>query len=438
MTQPQPVNADHEEPTEVPLKVWYVVMSFPGPSETFVGNDVTALAQLGITISVHALRGRRADCERLLRERRLADLVVTHGGTRSLIRGTLLGFTRPVRTACLVAWIVRQSGGRLMHLGKGLALVPRLVELFEHLERDRPDVVHIYWGHYPAIFGWLVLTYAPRVVVSLSLSAYDLLRGFPGSIAVAKRAHLVSTWAGANLPAMAARGLVPESVYVSWQGIDLTRIRQHHFSKVPRRIVTAGRLIRDKGMDDVIRAFARVAVEYPDASLLILGDGPDRGRLENLAAALGVGDAVTFRGHVAHDEVFDELTRAELFLFLSRYAGERLPNVVKEAMACRCLVVTTASSGIEELMQHGVHGRVVPLGAWEQAAAWVLEAFADLEATQVMAAEAQRHVAERFDLTRLMAGMVRKWRERQAGVRVETAPPASLASAGSPRQPIQL
>lgn len=393
------------------MKVWYILMSFPSSTETFAANEVRTLARLGLEISVHSLRGPWADAERMLRERGLADLEVTHGTVRNILRGLLVSFARPLRTVRLAAWIVRHSGGRPVHLVKGLALLPRTLELFDRVHRDRPDVVHIYWGHYPAIFGWLVLEYAPQVVVSLSLSAYDLLRDFPGSIAVARRAHLVSTWAGVNVSAIARRGLPPEVVHVAWQGVDLDNVKDRRFLKVPRRVVSTGRLVSEKGMDDVVRAFARVAAEHPDASLVILGEGPGRRRLEELAATLGVGEAITFRGHVPHHEVFEELAQAEVFLFLSRYVGDRLPNVVKEAMASRCLVVTTATLGIEELLEDGVHGWVVPFDGWEQAAERAIEAFTEPEVARIMAAAAQRHVLENFDLLRLMEKMVRRWEQ---------------------------
>ena len=402
------------------MKVWYILMTFPSPSETFVANDLRALVRLGVDVSVHALLGARADAEQLLHARGLGDLKVTHGTTANILRGCLAALTNPVRAARLIAWVVRQSGGRVLHMGKGLVLVPRILGLFEHLEREEPDVVHLYWGHYPSIFGWLVLDSAPRVVVSLSLSAYDLLNGYPGSATVARRAHLVSTWAATNLPAIAERGLSPDAVHVCWQGVDVERFRANQLQKTPHRVVTVGRLVAEKGMDDVIRAFGRIAAIHADAHLVVLGEGPDRRRLEKLAATLGLRDAISFRGHIPHDEVFEELTRAELFLFLSRSPSDRLPNVVKEAMACRCLVVTTATSGIEELLQHGTHGWIVPLGAWEEAAERAIEAFADLDTTRVMVAEAQRHVVETFDLTRLMAGMVGKWQERRASLALDT------------------
>jgi glycosyltransferase involved in cell wall biosynthesis len=408
------------------MKVWYVLPVFPTPSETFVATDVRALAALGVDVCVHALRGPRRDAEKLLRERGLAGSKVTHGCAGNVLRGVWTGFLHPICTARLVVWVLRHSGGRLAHAAKGLALLPRMLGLFEQLQRDQPDVVHLYWGHYPATFGWLVLNRAPGVVVSLSLSAYDLLSAFPGSATVARRAHLVSTWAGANVPTIAGYGLASASVHISRQGVDLEHVKGRTFAKASHHVVTAGRLVVEKGMDDVIRAFARLAAEYPDARLTILGDGPDRRRLERLATRLGLGRAVSFRGHVAHHEVFEELARAELFLFLSRYAAERLPNVVKEAMACRCLVVTTATSGMEELLEDGRHGWVVAQGAWEAAAARAIEAFAHPVRREEMVAAAQGRVLEHFDVRRLMQGMVREWERRRP---VASPEPCSVRNA---------
>jgi glycosyltransferase involved in cell wall biosynthesis len=396
------------------MRVWYILMTFPFETETFVANDVRALMRLGIQVSVHALRGRKAYADRLLDERGLTGLPVTHGTCANILRGVVAALMHPLVSARTVIWVITQSRGSPVHLIKGLLLVPRILGLFAHLEDDPPDVVHIYWGHYPAIFGWLVLEYAPDIVLSLSLSAYDLLRDFPGSSAVARRAHLVSTWAATNVPAIAALGVTPATVHVSWQGLDVEQVEGHRLEKLRHRIVTVGRLIADKGMDDVIRAFARVRSQHPDAELVILGDGADRRRLEHLAVTLGVGNSITFRGHVPHHEVFQELATATLFLFLSRYAAERLPNVVREAMACRCVVVTTDTPGIDELMENAVHGWIVPQGAWERAAERAIAVLSDPDAARGMAAAAQSHVLTKFNSLHLMHNMVCKWGERGA------------------------
>ena len=398
------------------MTVWYIVMRFPAPSETFVANDVAALKRLGVDVSVHALLAASADAGRLLDERGLAGVSVTHGKVGNVLRGFVVGVARPLLAVQLLRWAIRHSGGRPAHVVKGLALLPRILELFDRLEHERPDVVHLYWGHYPAIFGWLVLEHAPAVVVSLQLVAYDLQCGFPGTTAVARRAHVVTTCATANVTAIAVDGISRDAVHVYLHGIDREKVKGRRFDKVPHRVITVARLIPGKGVDDVLRAFARLKATCPDAELVILGDGPERRRLERLAASLGVAGSTAFRGHVPHDEVFEELARAELLLFLSH--SERLPNVVKEAMACRCVVVATATLGIEELMDDGVHGWVVPVGAWEQAAERAAAAFAAPESSQAMAAGAQEHVLQKFDLMTLMRGLVRKWEEQAVQQRV--------------------
>src|SRR5690606_1543069 len=118
------------------------------------------------------------------------------------------------------------------------------------------------------------------------------------------------------------------------------------------RVVVAGRLVEAKGVDDALRVFGAVLRSAPFATLRVLGEGEELPRLKRLATSLGLKGAVEFEGHVSHRRVLEELSRAEVLLHLSH--SERLPNVVKEAMACRCVAITTRTEGIEELVEHGV------------------------------------------------------------------------------------
>lgn len=104
------------------------------------------------------------------------------------------------------------------------------------------------------------------------------------------------------------------------------------------------------------------------------------------------------------------MARAEVFLFMSRYAAERLPNVVKEAMASRSVVVSTWTPGMDELMTDGVHGFVVPQGAVDEVADRIGRVFAEPGAAAAMVEAAERRVREHFDLDTLMRGFVDTWR----------------------------
>lgn len=124
----------------------------------------------------------------------------------------------------------------------------------------------------------------------------------------------------------------------------------------PPRLVTAGRMVKQKRHDILLRAFALIARK--DARLTILGDGPWRGELEQLAKSLGIADRVDMPGYTA--DVLPELHRSDLFVLSSDYEG--LPAVVLEALACNLPVATTDNFlGAREMLEPEPSCAVVPI-----------------------------------------------------------------------------
>jgi glycosyltransferase involved in cell wall biosynthesis len=115
-----------------------------------------------------------------------------------------------------------------------------------------------------------------------------------------------------------------------------------------RRIVFAGRLIDWKGVDLLLEAFGTVHAEFPDAALDIVGDGPERARLEAQVGRLGLADSVTLLGWRSRAEVHALMGRAEVFVLPSLY--ECGGNVVLEAMAAGVPVVATRWGGPAEYL----------------------------------------------------------------------------------------
>jgi len=128
------------------------------------------------------------------------------------------------------------------------------------------------------------------------------------------------------------------------------------------KVVYVGRLIRNKGVADLIRAMRQL----PDAQLLVVGDGPDRGRLESLAQGM----SVTFVGQVMPSAVINYLRQARV-LVLPSHLGDGLPNVILEAMACGVPVVATRTAGIPDVVRHGETGFLFDPGDIRQMAAYV-------------------------------------------------------------------
>lgn len=109
------------------------------------------------------------------------------------------------------------------------------------------------------------------------------------------------------------------------------------------RVVTAGKLLPHKGFDLAVEAFARFAEDAPDSELVLLGDGPERGRLEALARRHGIDDRVEIRGWTPHPEVLEAIRDADVCLFPSLRDGGG--SVVVEAMASATPVVCLDLAG---------------------------------------------------------------------------------------------
>lgn len=412
------------------MRVAYVTMAFPAGSEAFASTEVEALHRAGVDLTVYTMRPRVRDHARLMAERHPHGVALDLNSVAVSLRGALAGLRAPVVLAELVWWLVRRSWRQPAHLVRALILAPRALDIFAALRRRPPDVVHLFWGHYPALVGHLVQRHLPRVVVSMFLGAYDLVGRYAVSEPVARAADVVWTHAHENIPVVARLGVTPDRLAVVHRGLDLRRFGSRRIPKIPRRVTTAGRLLPTKGMTDVLTVFAGVLRAWPDASLTVLGEGPDRPRLEALAGSLGISGAVCFLGHVSHDRVADEVAAAEAFLYMSHTTSDRLPNVVKEAMASRCLCIVTETTAIRELVEDGANGFVVPRRDVAAAQRLLDRAFRDPGAAAALAARGSEAVAAGFDVTT----SVQTYRERWVRLRAarETAPAATLRAALAP------
>lgn len=125
-----------------------------------------------------------------------------------------------------------------------------------------------------------------------------------------------------------------------------------------RVVAVVGRLDPLKGHDVLLRALSRVLPSHPDCSLLVIGDGPERGRLESLRDALGLHAAVRFLGF--RRDVPDLLDAADVLVHPS--LSEAFCQVLMEAAACGKPIVTTDIGGAREVVEDRANGVIVPPG----------------------------------------------------------------------------
>lgn len=153
-------------------------------------------------------------------------------------------------------------------------------------------------------------------------------------------------------------------------------------------VCTVTRLIARKRVDRLIRAFARLAAERPDARLVIVGDGPERQALEQLVRALGIEALVELTGPLDAHAAQERISRATVMALPS--VRESLGAVYLEAMALGVPALGTRGEGIEEHINHGVNGILVPPGDDEALLAELRALAADPDRARRIGAEGRR------------------------------------------------
>ena len=159
-------------------------------------------------------------------------------------------------------------------------------------------------------------------------------------------------------------------------------------------VAMVGRLVVDKGHRVALSAFRRVLSEVPAARLLIVGAGKLDADLRAEAASRFAGESVVFAGR--RDDVPAVLDAADVVLVTSDREG--MPHVVLEAMVAGVPVVATRVAGVPEMIEHGTHGLLVPIGSAEAAASAVVSVLSDPELGQRLAAAAAARVRAEFGL----------------------------------------
>ena len=122
-------------------------------------------------------------------------------------------------------------------------------------------------------------------------------------------------------------------------------------------ILIVGNLIPSKGQELVLRAIHRVAAAFPQLQCRIIGEGPDRTRLEALSSELGIRQRIHFLGRQSRAAVADAMRRCSVFVLPSRNEG--LGCVYLEAMACAKPVIACRGQGIEEIVEHQKNGWLI-------------------------------------------------------------------------------
>jgi glycogen(starch) synthase len=244
-----------------------------------------------------------------------------------------------------------------------IALLGRLAREVAALKRNfRPDVIHV---HSDGFMPWLhVLTlgaspaptvvtlHTPRANMQLPHPILDRL--------LSSASRVVGVSEATRQEWEKIHGSLLDRAEVILNGIVLRTETPRPLDFDSPTLLCLGRVDAVKGLDVALRAFARLAPDWPAARLVIAGDGPARAELEALAAELNLAPPrVVFRGWVAPEAVAAEINAAAVVLMPSRWEEPFGLVAVETALMGRPLVASRLG-GLREIVRDGETGLLVP------------------------------------------------------------------------------
>ena len=290
------------------------------------------------------------------------------------------------------------------------ALAERDLELLGQTKRAvaglkrqfRPDLVHVNLSD-PSVMFHLHTAGAHQAPLLVSVRVALPTRE-AGPDTLLGRTLRTADWVTANSTAIleATRRLVPEITgrsSVIYNGLDRPRVPPSALPTAEPRVLCLGRIVRDKGFDLALDAFPAVLKRFPRAELLVAGDGPARGELEERAAALCVDGAVRFAGWVAPDDVPDLINSATVVVMPSRWE-EAFGLVALEAALMARPVVATRVGGLPEVVAEGETGLLVAREDSAALAEAVIALLSQPERAAQMGQTARRRAGRLFSLRR--------------------------------------
>jgi glycosyltransferase involved in cell wall biosynthesis len=301
-------------------KIVMVVSGFPRRSETFALGELLALEERGALAALFATKPGEGGIPQPGCERLLERLQVLPEGS-------------PEQQAAFIV---------------------------EHLGGKRVGGVHGYFAHTPAEVAAEAAALL-GVPYGFSVHARDARKVAP--VDLAKRARGAACVVACNTDV--ARDIRQSGAQVQLlpHGVDLLRFRPSPPPCEPLRLLAVGRLVEKKGFDVLLEGAARLKFPF---RLRIIGEGPERARLNDMIAANGLERRVTLDGGLTHAELPEAYRHAHLVVVpsIQDRTGDRdgLPNVVLEAMASGRPVVASDISAIGCAVKHGETGLLVPPG----------------------------------------------------------------------------
>lgn len=344
----------------------YLARNLPAVSETFVVREIAALRRLGLEIKVFSLIQppidvRHPEAPDLARE---VEVLVQPRNPLFWLAHLIFALRFPGRYFhCLYAYVLIADG---TWQSRRRSLSYFMVAPFAAWRLRRAGIKHLH-AHFANAATSVALMAAALAGMSFSFTthAFDIFIDKHLLPAKLSGAAFVACESQYNVRYLVEHYPEAHKVHlvVVRSGLDIDRFHPHpHPLGVPPIIVAVGRLVETKGFHTLVEACARLRDQGFLCRCLIIGEGPEAARLENMIKDFDLADRVILKGKLSQEECLSYYQQADALAMPScirNQDADGLPNVLTEAMAMEIPVVATRVSGIPELVQDGKTGLLI-------------------------------------------------------------------------------
>lgn len=257
------------------------------------------------------------------------------------------------------------------------------IALLRLVKKENIDVISAHWA-VPNGFITALVSIITKVPFTITIPGSDMYMGeknffFRWMVGVAaKHASFVISDSPFYLGQLAHLGFKPKKSMVIRYGVDISRFRLGREKRKERQTILAvGRMVAKKGFTFLVKAMPKVISEFPSAKLIMVGDGEERMRLEQVAKSLGVKENIDFIGTVPFTKLSEYYQSADIFVMPSikddRGNIDASPVSMMEAMVSGLPVVTTRFGGSKDLILQGRTGYLVEEKSHEEIASAVIK-----------------------------------------------------------------
>jgi len=400
------------------MRIALILYTFPTLSETFILNQIFDLIDRGHTLDIFALE--RGDTRKMHPDVKRYNLLdrtyypkIPANKVWRVLKAVWLVFVNFHKDPLV---ILRSLN--MLKYGREAVSLRLFYNVLSYVGRKPYDIIHCHFGtcgllgmqmrHMEAIKGKLITTFhgsdMSAYIKEQGNEVYNLL--FEGGdlfLPISER------WKNRLIEL----GCDTNKILVHRMGVDCRKLTfsASTLRKGERvRILTVARLVEKKGVENGIRAVAKLSRKYKNVQYDIIGNGPLQDRCSRLIAESRMGDKIHLLGSRDQQQVYDTIENSHIFLCPSVTGNngdqEGIPVSLMEAMAAGLPVISTRHSGIPELVQDGISGFLVPEKDVDALAERLLYLIEHPEIWPEMGRAGCAHVEANYDIKKLNERLV--------------------------------